>query len=70
MCVLKSNIITIVKNGCCRMQFDLANREAMDESAEWRLKFEKELQRADSCSNQLFEVIALFSEFLPLCVYV
>ncbi|RWR96666.1 hypothetical protein CKAN_02606400 [Cinnamomum micranthum f. kanehirae] len=29
-----------------RKQFDLANREAMEESAEWRLKYDEQVQRA------------------------
>ncbi|ONI03072.1 hypothetical protein PRUPE_6G236600 [Prunus persica] len=36
-----------------RRQFDLANREAMDESAEWRLKYDVEAERATKCMNEL-----------------
>ncbi|GAB4856693.1 hypothetical protein Ancab_014608 [Ancistrocladus abbreviatus] len=38
-----------------RRQFDLANREAMDESAEWRLKYDGEKERADNCAQELSE---------------
>ena len=40
----------------CRRQFDLANREAMDESAEWRLKYDEEVERATKCLNELIKV--------------
>ncbi|XP_062004090.1 uncharacterized protein LOC133721479 [Rosa rugosa] len=36
-----------------RRQFDLANREAMDESAEWRLKYDVEAERSTKCMNKL-----------------
>ncbi|XP_023005818.1 uncharacterized protein LOC111498710 [Cucurbita maxima] len=36
-----------------RRQFDLANREAMDESAEWRRMYDHELDRANSCNSEL-----------------
>lgn len=42
----------------CRRQFDLANREAMDESAEWRLKYDEEVERATKCLNELIKVCA------------
>ncbi|KAM7263374.1 hypothetical protein ACFE04_001057 [Oxalis oulophora] len=38
-----------------RKQFDLANREAMDESAEWRLKFDEQKLRASKCEKQLIQ---------------
>lgn len=41
----------------CRMQFDLANREAMDESAEWRLKYDREVERGNKCASELIQVI-------------
>ena len=41
-----------------RRQFDLANREAMDESAEWRLKYDEEVERATKCLNELIKVCA------------
>ncbi|KAF1002475.1 uncharacterized protein LOC141701229 [Apium graveolens] len=39
-----------------RRQFDLANREAMDESAEWRLKYDQEFEKANNCANQLIQI--------------
>ncbi|KAE9589997.1 hypothetical protein Lal_00037562 [Lupinus albus] len=36
-----------------RRQFDIANREAMDESAEWRLKFDEEAGKAKKCLQEL-----------------
>ncbi|KAM1648131.1 hypothetical protein ACFX1Q_010188 [Malus domestica] len=45
-----------------RRQFDLANREAMDESAEWRLKYDEEAEKATKCMNQLKQIKALFGE--------
>ncbi|XP_031737686.1 uncharacterized protein LOC101217573 isoform X1 [Cucumis sativus] len=36
-----------------RRQFDLANREAMDESAEWRRMYDNELDRANRCKSEL-----------------
>lgn len=39
-----------------RRQFDLANREAMDESAEWRLKFDVAEERANKCTKELKRV--------------
>ncbi|RVW30143.1 hypothetical protein CK203_083203 [Vitis vinifera] len=41
-----------------RRQFDLANREAMDESAEWRLKYDEEVERATKCLNELIKIHA------------
>ncbi|KAG2251244.1 hypothetical protein Bca52824_081380 [Brassica carinata] len=34
-------------------QFDLANREAMDESAEWRRMFDCEAEKASKCNSEL-----------------
>ncbi|KAH0932781.1 hypothetical protein HID58_009898 [Brassica napus] len=34
-------------------QFDLANREAMDESAEWRRMFDSEAEKASKCNTEL-----------------
>ncbi|GKE59335.1 hypothetical protein Tco_1498520, partial [Tanacetum coccineum] len=34
-------------------QFDIANREAVDESAEWRLRFDEAEERANKCTNEL-----------------
>ncbi|KAG6769804.1 hypothetical protein POTOM_025466 [Populus tomentosa] len=39
-----------------RRQFDLANREALDESAEWRIKYDEEVERAAKCDKQLVEI--------------
>ncbi|KAL6145823.1 hypothetical protein ACLB2K_056507 [Fragaria x ananassa] len=39
-----------------RRQFDLANREAMDESAEWRLKYDVEAERSTKCMNELKQI--------------
>ncbi|KAF7818615.1 putative transmembrane protein [Senna tora] len=36
-----------------RRQFDLANREAMDESAEWRLRYDEEVDKARKCFEEL-----------------
>ncbi|XAR69094.1 hypothetical protein NMG60_11000562 [Bertholletia excelsa] len=36
-----------------RKQFDLANREAMEESAEWRLKYDEEVERSSKCAEEL-----------------
>ncbi|XP_048442011.1 uncharacterized protein LOC103962543 isoform X5 [Pyrus x bretschneideri] len=45
-----------------RQQFDLANREAMDESAEWRLKYNEEAEKATKCMNQLKQITGSFGE--------
>ncbi|PQQ21093.1 uncharacterized protein Pyn_21004 [Prunus yedoensis var. nudiflora] len=45
-----------------RRQFDLANREAMDESAEWRLKYDVEAERATKCMNELKQIKGSFEE--------
>ncbi|PPD71952.1 hypothetical protein GOBAR_DD31147 [Gossypium barbadense] len=48
-----------------RRQFDLANKEAMDESAEWRLRFDEEADKASKCAKELDEVTPfLLSKFL------
>ncbi|XWS59679.1 hypothetical protein CRYUN_Cryun08bG0142500 [Craigia yunnanensis] len=39
-----------------RRQFDLANKEAMDESAEWRLRFDEEVDKASKCAKELEEI--------------
>ncbi|KAL8210542.1 hypothetical protein R6Q59_014652 [Mikania micrantha] len=36
-----------------RKQFDLANMEAVDESAEWRLRFDEAEARATKCTKEL-----------------
>ncbi|XP_010253681.1 PREDICTED: uncharacterized protein LOC104594860 [Nelumbo nucifera] len=38
-----------------RRQFDLANKEAMDEWAEWRLKYDEEAERATTCLKELIK---------------
>ncbi|XP_076956909.1 uncharacterized protein LOC143632195 isoform X1 [Bidens hawaiensis] len=45
--------ITSNETELLRMQFDLANREAVDESAEWRLRFDEAEERATKCTNEL-----------------
>ncbi|XP_020553678.1 uncharacterized protein LOC105174294 isoform X2 [Sesamum indicum] len=47
-----------------RRQFDLANREAMDESAEWRRRYDWEFEKAAECSRQLEEATAIFASVL------
>nr|KJB36598.1 hypothetical protein B456_006G166500 [Gossypium raimondii] len=37
-------------------QFDLANKEAMDESAEWRLRFDEEADKASKCAKELEKI--------------
>lgn len=39
-----------------RRQFDLAHREAVDESAEWRSRFDEERERTTNCMKELNEV--------------
>ncbi|PON69299.1 hypothetical protein PanWU01x14_090220 [Parasponia andersonii] len=39
-----------------RRRFDLANREALDESAEWRLRYDEEAERTAQCLNELKQV--------------
>ncbi|CAA2953901.1 Hypothetical predicted protein [Olea europaea subsp. europaea] len=39
-----------------RKQFDLANREAMDESAEWRQRFDAEVEKTSTCYKDLSEI--------------
>lgn len=39
-----------------RRQFDLANREAMEESAEWRLRYDEEVERSGKCAAELIEM--------------
>ncbi|KAK8561903.1 hypothetical protein V6N13_148948 [Hibiscus sabdariffa] len=45
-----------------RRQFDLANKEAMDESAEWRFRFDKEAERASKCAKELEEMKESFGK--------
>uniref|UniRef100_A0A0D3AIG1 Uncharacterized protein n=1 Tax=Brassica oleracea var. oleracea TaxID=109376 RepID=A0A0D3AIG1_BRAOL len=47
--------------------FDLANREAMDESAEWRRMFDCEAEKASNCNSELaLENAALLSKIETL----
>ncbi|KAG4184087.1 hypothetical protein ERO13_A09G149400v2 [Gossypium hirsutum] len=39
-----------------RRQFDLANKEAMDESAELRLRFDEEADKASKCAKELEKI--------------
>ncbi|XP_021728689.1 uncharacterized protein LOC110695763 [Chenopodium quinoa] len=39
-----------------RRQFDLAHREAVDESAEWRSRFDEEMERVAECMKELNEL--------------
>ncbi|KAF8397692.1 hypothetical protein HHK36_016614 [Tetracentron sinense] len=45
-----------------RSQFDLANKEAMDESAEWRLKYDEEVKRATMCVKELIVIKQVFEK--------
>lgn len=47
----------------CRRQFDIANREAMDESAEWRVKYDEEVDRLRKCLRELQVVCIIFLGF-------
>ncbi|XP_027072539.1 uncharacterized protein [Coffea arabica] len=39
-----------------RQQFDLAHREAMDESAEWRQRFDMEVEKSQMCIKELDQI--------------
>ncbi|KAK6943788.1 hypothetical protein RJ641_024890 [Dillenia turbinata] len=43
----------------CKREFDLANKEAMDESAEWRYKYDQQVEIAAQCQNNLIKVFYL-----------
>ncbi|XP_039068314.1 uncharacterized protein LOC120214495 [Hibiscus syriacus] len=45
-----------------RRQFDLANKEAMDESAEWRLRFDVEAKKSSKCAKELEEIKESFEK--------
>lgn len=47
---------TAQDNDILRKQFDLANREAMEESAEWRLKYDEEVERGTERLRELIQV--------------
>ncbi|KAL6492696.1 hypothetical protein OROGR_033162 [Orobanche gracilis] len=42
-----------------RRQFDFASREAMDESAEWRRRYDGEFDKASKCFSELEEVFRI-----------
>lgn len=44
----------------CRRQFERANIEAMDESAEWRMMFDKERERSKEFEGELSKVFQNF----------
>ncbi|KAL8152799.1 hypothetical protein V2J09_010559 [Rumex salicifolius] len=39
-----------------RRQFDIAHKEAVDESAEWRYRFDEERDKATKCMRELDEI--------------
>lgn len=41
----------------CRRQFERANLEAMDESAEWRMKYDGEVERSRQLQDELLKVL-------------
>lgn len=43
-----------------RKQFDLASREAMDESAEWRRRFDAEVLKVSKCEKELDRIKVSF----------
>ncbi|XP_009631615.1 uncharacterized protein [Nicotiana tomentosiformis] len=45
-----------------RRQFDLASREAMDESAVWRKRYDDEQVKSTSCQNELVKIKQLLKE--------
>lgn len=48
--------ISAVDAELLRREFDLANKEAVDESAEWRYRFDEERERANKCMKELTEL--------------
>lgn len=55
-----------------RRQFDLTSKEAMDESAEWRLRYDEEAERTSQCLNELkqvFHQIPISHHFLCCSIY-
>ncbi|KAK8636320.1 hypothetical protein V6N13_124067 [Hibiscus sabdariffa] len=52
-----------------RRQFDLANKEAMDESAEWRLRFDNEAEKASKCAEELREACSFLVSILIFVSY-
>ncbi|GAA0143863.1 hypothetical protein LIER_04446 [Lithospermum erythrorhizon] len=51
-----------------RRQFDLASREAMDESAEWRKRYDEEADKARTCSSELAKLKPV-STLLSITIY-
>ncbi|KAJ4704893.1 Acyl-CoA-binding domain protein [Melia azedarach] len=47
--------VSSVDTELIRRQFDIANRDAMDEAAEWRRKYDEEFERATKCAVELAE---------------
>ncbi|CAN4117067.1 unnamed protein product [Withania somnifera] len=45
-----------------RRQFDLASREAMDESAQWRKRYDDEKTNSSACHEELIKVKQLLKE--------
>ncbi|KAK6942814.1 hypothetical protein RJ641_028191 [Dillenia turbinata] len=48
--------ISSVDADTLRREFDLANKEAMDESAEWRHRYDQQVEIAAQCQNDLIEI--------------
>nr|XP_043634799.1 uncharacterized protein LOC122605904 [Erigeron canadensis] len=48
--------ISSIETDLLRREFDLANKEAVDESAEWRLRFDEAEERATKCTKELKRV--------------
>ncbi|XLU47054.1 hypothetical protein S245_041868 [Arachis hypogaea] len=46
-----------------RRQFDIANREAMDESAEWRLRYDQAVDRENKCLQELQRIKGTNNKF-------
>ncbi|KAK6943803.1 hypothetical protein RJ641_024905 [Dillenia turbinata] len=53
------HISSMDRNPQCKREFDLANKEAMDESAEWRYKYDQQVEIAAQCQNDLIKVFYL-----------
>ncbi|KAL0661886.1 hypothetical protein Bca4012_098723 [Brassica carinata] len=68
--ILQTEATTIFSETHCQLsshEFDLANREAMDESAEWRRMFDCEAEKASKCNSELaLENAALLSKIETL----
>ncbi|XP_074312059.1 uncharacterized protein LOC141647669 [Silene latifolia] len=57
--------ISNVDSELLRMQFDLAHREAVDESAEWRLRFDQEREKSAKYIKELTEAKELLNKGTP-----